>query len=113
MIFSNIAHELRLQPLGTELAADMKRALAIGNLLVPGTQIKNRLIEVRRRGPHQPPTIAGLLQNAAIGAGAAIEAIGRRICEIPKFHQLDTAPRTRYFTGNRMCYEEINCRFYL
>jgi hypothetical protein len=48
LILPHIAHELRLQSLRAQLAADMQRSFAVGNLLIPCAQIQHRLIEIYR-----------------------------------------------------------------
>src|ERR1700693_3638469 len=75
LVFPDVSHELGLQALGAELAADVQSAFALGNLVIPGTEVKHRPIEFHERSPHQPPVVGGALERPAIGAGAAIHQI--------------------------------------
>src|SRR5450755_757252 len=75
LVFPDISHELGLQALGAELAADVQSAFALGNLVIPGTQVEHRPVEFDERSPHQPPVVSGALERPAIGAGTAIHQI--------------------------------------
>ncbi len=75
--------------MGAKLSADVERALAVGDLVIPGAQVQDWLIEVNGGGPHKPPAVVRLLQNSAIWAGAAIERVGDRIFEIAELHGID------------------------
>jgi len=72
LVFSDISHELGLQALGAELAADVQSAFALGNLVIPGTKIEHWPVEFDERSPHQPPVVSEALEGPAIGTGAAI-----------------------------------------
>ena len=72
LVFPDVSHELGLQALSAELAADVQSAFALGNLVIPGTKIEHWPVEFDERSPHQPPVVGGALERPAIGAGAAI-----------------------------------------
>ena len=75
LVFPDVSHELGLQALGAELAADMQGAFALRNVVVPWAQVEHRAIKFDERSPHQPPVVRGALERSAIGAGAAIHQI--------------------------------------
>jgi hypothetical protein len=76
-VVPDIAHELGLQLLGAEFAADVKSTLLLRYLLVPRAKVKHGLIELTEGRPHQPPTIGFALEHAAVWTSTPIEGIGR------------------------------------
>ena len=74
LIFPDISHELGLQALGTEFAADMQSAFAHGNLVIPGAEVEHGTVEFEERRPHQPPVIG---EYAATRLPASRQPCGR------------------------------------
>ena len=89
LVLSYVTHELGLQALGAQLAADMEGAFTIGDLFIPGAQIQHWLSEVHSRGPHQPPAVVSPFENSTIGAGTAVKGICDRVLEITKLHEVN------------------------
>jgi hypothetical protein len=75
LVFADVPHELRLQFLGAELAANVQRAFAVGDIFVPRAQIQRRLVHVLAGCPHQPPAVGALLEEPAVGAGTAVKRV--------------------------------------
>src|SRR5438045_1520082 len=69
----NVAHELRLQLLSTELAANGHRAFGLGDGVVPGDEMKLGSTGAVARRPHQPPAVALSFQDAAVRPSTANE----------------------------------------
>ena len=64
----------------------MQRAFAVGDLFIPGAQIKRWLVNMFAGSPHQPPAVGTLLEDAAVRTGTAIKGARDRILEITKLH---------------------------
>ena len=106
LVLSHVSHELRLQTLRAQLAADVERAFTIGDLFIPGAQIQDGLSEVHSRGPHQPPAVVSPLENATIRASTAVKGICDGVLEIAKLHEVNcSCASPLILTGN--C-EEVN-----
>ena len=78
LVLEHVTHKLRLQPLRTELSADMQSPLSIRQFFVPGGQRKNRTVESAEGGPHEPPTVCGPFQQTAVWSGTTVEGASRR-----------------------------------
>src|SRR6266567_4958693 len=106
MVFPNVTHELRLQLLGAKLAADVERPFAVGDVFIPGAQVKRRLVNMLAGCPHQPPAVGTLLQDSTVGAGTAIKGARDWVLEITELQgsELLLAEFT-YSSGN---YGEVN-----
>src|SRR6185437_9484229 len=89
LVLPHVPHELRLQSLRTEFAAHVQCAFAVGNLLVPRTQIQHRLIEIHRGGPHEPPAVRCPLQDTAVGTSTTEKRLGGGTTEVSKLHGMN------------------------
>lgn len=94
LAFPDVPHELRLQFLRTKLAANVQCAFTVGDVFIPGTQIKRRLVEVFAGSPHQPPAVGALLQNPAVGAGTAIEGVWNGVPDAGQLHWLQSSSQS-------------------
>jgi len=80
LILPDVAHELRLQPLRAQFAADVQSPFLHGDFVIPGTKVEHWAVKFYEGCPHQPPAVSGSLERAEIRPGTAIEQIwsGRR-----------------------------------
>src|SRR6476646_8823751 len=69
----DIPHELRLQLLGTELAANGHSAFGLRDGVVPGDEMELGSAGAVARRPHQPPAVALSFQNPAVRPSTADE----------------------------------------
>src|SRR6266498_5875632 len=89
LVLSYVPHELRLQALGAQLAADVKRAFTIGDLFVPSAQIQHGLTKVHCLSSHPPPAVVSPFEDSTIWAGTAVKGICDRVLEITKLHEVN------------------------
>ena len=51
-VLADVTHELGLEFLGAEFAADVEGALFLSDVFVPGAEVEDGDAEVSERGPH-------------------------------------------------------------
>src|ERR1700685_404942 len=78
LVFSHIAHILRLQLLRAKLPTHVQRAFAGCDLFVPRAQIQQWPMVFTERRPHQPPAVGRSFQQTTVRTGTAVKGIRPR-----------------------------------